>query len=115
MTHDHEHDHNHEHEDIIVLIDEDGTEHEFTILEYLEIDNQGYAVLLPDDDPEGGAVIFRVETDEDGEEILYDIEDDDEFERVISVLEADVDIVEEQRLEYVMFVKRNTFGYNEVV
>ena len=40
------------------------------------MDNKGYAVLLPEDDPESGAVIFRVET-ENGEEVLYDIEDDD--------------------------------------
>ncbi len=78
-----------EFDDTIVLIDEDNIEHSFTVLEYLEIDEQVYAVLLPDENPEDGAYIFRVETDADGEEILMDIEDDDEFERIVSILESE--------------------------
>ncbi len=74
----------------IVLIDEDETEHVFTILEYLEIDEQLYAVLMPQDDQgDGQAYIFKVEVDENGEEILMDIEDDEEFDRVVEVLESD--------------------------
>ena len=88
MAHDHNHDHDHEMENRITLIDEDGVEHDFTIVQNLEVDNQGYAVLLPDDDPEFGAVIFRVET-ENGEEVLYDIDDEDEFQRVIDALESE--------------------------
>ncbi|HHT90212.1 MAG: DUF1292 domain-containing protein [Bacillota bacterium] len=91
--HDHDHDH-HEHDfemdDTIVLVDdEDGTEHVFTVLEYLELDDQVYAVLLPEDAIEGQAYIFKVGTDENGEEILMDIEDDDEFDRVVAVLDSD--------------------------
>ncbi|MGI6149394.1 MAG: DUF1292 domain-containing protein [Firmicutes bacterium] len=89
MAHEHNnHDHDHEHDDHITLIDEDGNELDFTIVQYLEVDNKGYAVLLPEDDPESGAVIFRVET-ENGEEVLYDIEDDDEFQKVIDALEEE--------------------------
>jgi uncharacterized protein YrzB (UPF0473 family) len=90
MSHRHdEHDHDFELEDTIVLIDEDETEHEFTILEYLEIDEQLYAVLVPKDDASEEAFIFRVEVDENGEETFMDIEDDDEFARVAAILEAD--------------------------
>ena len=53
------------------------------------LDGQVYAVLLPEENQEDGAYIFRVEVDENGEDILMDIEDDDEFERVVSVLESD--------------------------
>ena len=88
--HDHNHDHDHDLElDIIVLVDEDDTEHTFTVLEYVEIEEQVYAVLLPEENPEEGAFIFRVEVDENGEEILMDIGDDEEFERVVEVLESD--------------------------
>ncbi len=88
--HDHNHDHDHDLElDIIVLVDEDDTEHTFTVLEYVEIEEQVYAVLLPEENPEEGAFIFRVEVDENGEEILMDIEDDEEFEREVEVLESD--------------------------
>ncbi len=92
MSHKHDdHDHNHDHEmdNTIVLIDEDETEHVFTILEYLEIDEQLYAVLMPEDEPDEQAYIFKVQVDENGEETLMDIEDDDEFERVVAVLESD--------------------------
>ena len=43
MAHEHNnHDHDHEHDDHITLIDEDGNELDFTIVQYLEVDNKGY-------------------------------------------------------------------------
>lgn len=80
--------HDHEHEDeIIVLTDEEGNEHEFTIIQVIKVDEKDYAILLPTtaeeaDDEEGQAVIFRIDTDENGEDVLVDIEDEEEFERV---------------------------------
>ncbi|HHU60599.1 MAG: DUF1292 domain-containing protein [Bacillota bacterium] len=89
FNHDHDHEHDFGEGDSIVLVDEDDQEHTFTILEYVEIDEQLYAVLLPDENPEEGAFVFRVEVDEDGEEVLMDIEDDAEFEMVVGILESD--------------------------
>lgn len=77
----------HEPDEVITLVDEDGQEHNFTLLDIVSVDEQRYAVLLPEEDPEEGAVIFRIDTDEEGEDLLVDIEDDDEFERVVSALE----------------------------
>ncbi|NLM26497.1 MAG: DUF1292 domain-containing protein [Firmicutes bacterium] len=73
----------------ITLIDEEGIEHNFTVIDFVEIEDRSYAVLLPEVDPEAGAVIFKIELDENGEEILLDIEDDEEFEEVVRVLEGD--------------------------
>ena len=88
--HDHTDDHDHYVEnDSIVLVEEDDVEHTLTVWEYVEIDEQVYSVLLPEENPEEGAFIFKVEIDEDGEEILMDIEDDDEFEKVVAILESD--------------------------
>lgn len=56
--------------DKITLIDENNNEVEFTVVDYLEIDDNRYVVLLPDEDPEEGAIILRVEQDDDGEDIL---------------------------------------------
>lgn len=67
---------------IIVLTDEDGGEHEFAVLEVLEVDKKTYAVLQPTDTQEDEAIILRVEEDEDGNPILLNIEDDDEWEKV---------------------------------
>lgn len=89
FNHDHDHDHDFDMGDSIVLVDEDDQEHTFTILEYVEIDEQLYAVLLPEENPEEGAFVFRVEMDDDGEEVLMDIEDDAEFEMVVGILESD--------------------------
>ena len=72
-----------EEENIIVLTDEEGNEHEFEVLDILEIDDSEYAILLPvEDNDEEEAIILRIGLDENGEEILYEIEDDDEWEMV---------------------------------
>ncbi|MGE5575725.1 MAG: DUF1292 domain-containing protein [Syntrophothermus sp.] len=74
----------------ITLVDEDGIEHHFVVLDVVEVSGNRYAVLLPEeekDEDEASAVIFRIETDAEGEDVLVDIEDDDEFDRVVKVLD----------------------------
>lgn len=70
----------------IILLDEDGKEHEFEVLDIIEVDGAEYAILFPVEDGEDEevdeAIILKVGTDENGEEILYEIEDDEEWERV---------------------------------
>lgn len=73
----------------IVLLDDEGEEHGFSIVDSFDLDDQVYVILLPDLDPEEGAVIFRVEEDEKGEDVLFEIEDDEEYERVVAFLEDD--------------------------
>ncbi|NLG87371.1 MAG: DUF1292 domain-containing protein [Firmicutes bacterium] len=75
-----------ERDDIVVLTDEEGTEHQFEVVDFFNVEEKEYAILLPleefdEDDEEGEALIFRVEDDEDGNQILVEIEDDDEWER----------------------------------
>jgi uncharacterized protein YrzB (UPF0473 family) len=74
---------------ILVLVDEDGEEHEFELLAELEIEDQSYRVLIPaaeeeefDEDEEVEVVILKVVFDEEGNEFLADIEDDEEWEKV---------------------------------
>lgn len=74
----------------ITLVDEDGHEHRFNLLNVLEVDGLKYAVMLPEvpeEDEDEEAVIFRIDTDEAGEDVLVDIEDDEEFAKVCEVLE----------------------------
>lgn len=73
----------------ITLIDEEGQEHSFSVIDLIDIDERRYAVLLPDEDPDAGAIIFKIEVDDDGEEVLIDIEDDDEFDEVVRAIEGD--------------------------
>jgi len=75
---------------ILVLVDEDGEEHEFELLAELEIEDQSYRVLIPvgedeeevDEEEEVEVVILKVVYDEEGNEFLGDIEDDEEWEKV---------------------------------
>jgi len=79
-----------EEESTIILIDEEGQEHEFEVLDILELDGDKYAVLLPlnqDENEEEEAVLMKFAIDDDGEEVLLDIEDDDEWEKVAAAYE----------------------------
>lgn len=78
-------------QDIIVLVDEEGNETEFEVVDFFEVDSQQYAVLYPVDEELDEAIIMRVEEDEDGEEILVDIEDDEEWERVVAAYDELLD------------------------
>jgi len=71
-----------EREDVIVLTDEEGKEHEFTIVDVIEVGEREYAVLLPPEEEGDEAVILRIDKDGDGEDIFVDIDDDDEYDRV---------------------------------
>ena len=84
--------------EVVVLVDEDGAEHSFVMLDVIEVDGSQYAILQPsaeewEDDEEPEAIILKIESDADGEEILVDIEDDDEWEKVADTWQ---DIVESE-------------------
>lgn len=76
--------------DTITLMDEEGVEHEFEIVDTLEDNDTEYLALIPifDDpqsslDDDGELVILKVVYDEDEqEEFLEPILDDAEYERI---------------------------------
>lgn len=81
-----------ENNNLITLVDEEGEEHRFNLLNVVELDGAKYAVMVPEgnvanENDEEEAVIFRIETDDEGEEVLVDIEDDEEFARVCDYLD----------------------------
>ncbi|MGQ9779416.1 MAG: DUF1292 domain-containing protein [Bacillota bacterium] len=86
--------------DLVTLVDEEGNEHQFELIDVIEVDERRYAIMTPveeeDAAEEGEAYIFRLETDENGEEILVDVEDEDEFNRVCAVLEEMDEEAEEE-------------------
>lgn len=74
--------------DIVSLVDDEGKEYNFEVLDAIETDEARYLALLPVyDDPKamlddsGELVIVKVGED-DGEEYFYEIEDDDEYETI---------------------------------
>ncbi|RJQ25830.1 MAG: DUF1292 domain-containing protein, partial [Peptococcaceae bacterium] len=70
-------------EETITLIDEEGVEHDFTLVDIIEVDGFEYAILLPvNDEEEDEAIVLRFTQDEEGNDLLIDIEDDEEWEKV---------------------------------
>ena len=77
-------------QNLLTLTDEEGQEHEFEIVDTMDLDGERYMALVPVfADPQdsledsGELVILKVvPDDENGEELLQTIEDDDEFNRV---------------------------------
>jgi putative Holliday junction resolvase len=76
--------------DVITVSDEDGNQHEFTVLEYVEVQDRQYVVVVPSDAPDDeAAVILRVEGD-----TLVGVQDQEEFDRVVLALESEHDDLE---------------------
>ncbi len=74
--------------EIYTLIDEEGVEQAFELLDVMEIDDQTYFALVPYfENPEdslsddGDLVILKAQ-EIDGEELMASIDDDDEYEMV---------------------------------
>lgn len=71
----------------IVLYDESGNPLRFQVLDVFGMDDQDYAVLLPETDPEASTYILRIEQDENGEPVFVGIDDDDELDEAIEIYE----------------------------
>lgn len=77
---------------IIYTTDEEGVEHQFQMLDMIEVDGQAYALLLyidpeaqpaeDDEDDVDELVVMRI-TKEGDEQVFESIEDEDEFDRVV--------------------------------
>ena len=80
--------------DIITVMDDDGAEHEFEVLDRIETDDdKRYVAIIPSfDSPEemleddGELIILRVIEEDEGN-ILEPIEDEDEFDEIASIFQ----------------------------
>ena len=88
--------------DLYTLVDEEGNEKLFELVDMLEENGQVYFALIPHiEDPnellegEVELVVLTAKTDDEGNEILEPIESDEEYERIaelfISRLDAEQD------------------------
>ena len=90
--------------DIYTLIDEEGVEQAFELLDVMELENERYFALVPyyeepeelvDDD--GDLIILKSQMDENGEELMVSIDDDEEYQRVGNIfLEKLADLFEDE-------------------
>ena len=79
--------------DLVSVLDDEGNEHQFEILDAIETDDGRYVALLPvysdaeeaiEDD--GELVILQV-SEENGEDLLTPIEDDTVFDEIAGIFE----------------------------
>lgn len=86
-------------ENTIILTDDEGQEHEFLVVDILNVEDDEYAVLLPvegnGDNEAAEAIVLKIGVDEDGSEVLYEIEDEDEWQRVVAAWENALEEAEE--------------------
>ncbi len=75
--------------DIYTLVDDEGNEQAFELLDEMELDDERYFALAPYfDDPaqlveeECDLVILKAVTSEDGEELMATIDNEEEYEKV---------------------------------
>ena len=75
--------------ELIVLYDEEDNECRFEVLAVLDVDEDRYAILMPEEDYEGDgeAYVLRIEQDENGEDILVGIDDGEELDTVVEAYE----------------------------
>ena len=90
--------------ELVTVVDEEGVQHQFELIDAIETDDGRYVALLPvydeaqdivDDD--GELIILEV-TEEDGEEGLGPIENDELFDNIAAIFEdrlADLFEIEE--------------------
>lgn len=77
--------------DFITLVDEDGEEQEFEVIDSLEYNDTVYYALAPvsasgeTQTDESDVVILKLMPDENGEDELVTIEDDDELDTVFNL------------------------------
>ncbi|HOB36844.1 MAG TPA: DUF1292 domain-containing protein [Candidatus Avimonas sp.] len=79
--------------DIVTVIDEEGLEHEFEVLDAIETEDGRFVALLPVyDNPsdtlnDDGELFILAVQEEDGEEMLVTIDDDQLFDQIADIFE----------------------------
>ncbi|MBR2405924.1 MAG: DUF1292 domain-containing protein [Clostridia bacterium] len=94
--------------DLVTVVDDEGNQHQFEVLDAIETDTGRYVALVPVyDNPsdlinDDGELVILTVKEENGEDLLLPIEDDDEFEEIAEIFEerlADLYEVEEMESE----------------
>lgn len=93
--------------DIYTLIDEEGVEQTFELLDVMELNDERYFALIPYyDDPEaiveddGDLIILKSQMDKNNDELMISIDDEEEYQRVGNIfLEKLSQMFEEEIIE----------------
>ena len=72
-------------ESTILLTDEEGNESAYDIADYIDVDDQEYVVLVPQDEDDDEVVILRVEEQDEETDIFVNEENEAILERVFEI------------------------------
>ena len=78
---------------IVSVLDDEGNEHQFELLDAIETDDGRYVALLPiyseaeDAIEDDGELVILAVVDDEGEDLLVPIEDDAEFDEIAEIFE----------------------------
>ena len=72
-------------ESTILLTDEEGNESDYDIADYIDVDDQEYVVLVPQDEDDDEVVILRVEEQDEETDIFVNEENEAILERVFEI------------------------------
>ena len=74
---------------IITLIDEEGKDVRFEVVDKIDIEENEYVIVLPveDGNPTEEGIILKIVKYENGEEGFMTVEDDDEYQTVVDAYE----------------------------
>ena len=93
-------------EEHLTLLDEDGQEHSFEVIDILQVNESDYAILLPVEGEElnsegedDEAIIFRIVDEGDENQTLMAVEDEGEWEQVAAAWEDKVREIEAENQE----------------
>ncbi len=78
--------------DLVSVIDDEGNQHQFEVLDAIETDEGRYVALVPVLDPaeaveDDGELIILEVANENGEDLLVPIEDDEVFDEIAAIFE----------------------------
>ncbi len=92
--------------DLVTVLDDEGNQHQFELVDAIETDDGRYVALLPVyEDPsesvnDDGELIILEVAEENGEEILVPIEDEGMFEEIADIFEERLsDLYEIEEME----------------
>ena len=77
-----------ESQNIVTLIDEEGVEMRFEVLDVIEYEGTDYAVLIADDEEADSVIILKVNVDEEGNESLDTEADEKILDAVFEIFVA---------------------------
>ncbi len=79
--------------DLVSVIDDEGNQHQFEILDAIETDDGRYVALVPvyenpsDAVNDDGELVILAVVEENGEDLLVTIDDDDEWNEIAEIFE----------------------------